>query len=43
MSGHANQHFIPRFLLEKWHTGRDNKLSAFHWAHGKLVSAPTEF
>jgi len=35
---HANQHFVPKFLLEQWHTPPDDKLTAFRWVHGHLVS-----
>lgn len=37
MSSHASQHYVPKFLLEQWHSGNDDKLSAFRWAHGKLT------
>lgn len=36
MSSHTAQHYVPRFLLEQWHTKPDNKLSVFRWAHGQL-------
>ena len=35
---HANQHYVPRFLLEPWHTPPDYKLTAFRWADGHLVN-----
>lgn len=38
MASHAEHHFVPRFLLEHWHTPPDDKLSSFRWAGGKLVS-----
>ena len=36
MATHVQQHYVPKFLLEQWHTGPDSKLTAFRWAHGKL-------
>lgn len=34
---HANQHFVPTFLLRGWHSGSDLKLSHFEWLmRGKL-------
>lgn len=38
MASHAEQHFVPRFLLEQWHTPPDEKLTYFRWTHGRLVS-----
>ncbi len=38
MGSHAEHHFVPRFLLEQWHTPPDGKLSSFRWAGTKLVS-----
>lgn len=38
MASHAEQHFVPSFLLEQWHTPPDQKLSSFRWAGAKLVS-----
>lgn len=35
---HANQHYVPRFLLEQWHTPPDDKLTAFRWADGHLIN-----
>jgi len=34
---HESQHFVPRFLLEKWHTPPDDKLTAFRRANCGLV------
>ena len=39
MSGHADQHIVPQFLLKHWHRGADERLSAFRWADGKLRSS----
>jgi hypothetical protein len=33
---HDKHHFIPKFLLQKWQTGADDKLTSFRWAHGRL-------
>lgn len=38
MASHAEHHFVPRFLLEKWHTAPDEKLTSFRWANGQLTS-----
>jgi hypothetical protein len=38
MPTHAEHHFVPRFLLEQWHTPPDSKLSSFRWAGTNLVS-----
>lgn len=38
MATHAEQHFVPRFLLERWHTGDDAKLTSFRWADDSIVS-----
>lgn len=35
---HANQHYVPRFLLEQWHTPPDNKLTAFRWTDKHLLN-----
>jgi len=37
MSTHRAHHFVPKFLLERWHSGGDDKLSAFHWENGRLL------
>jgi len=37
MATHQQQHYVPRFLLDQWHTPPDNKLTSFRWAHGKLT------
>lgn len=37
MPSYANQHYVPKFLLERWHGGADEKLTAFRWAHGALT------
>jgi hypothetical protein len=37
MPTHSLHHYVPKFLLEQWHTGADDKLSVFRWAHGKLT------
>jgi hypothetical protein len=36
MATHVRQHYVPRFLLEQWHSGADNKLTQFHWLRGQL-------
>lgn len=33
---HANQHFVPEFVLREWHTGPDARLSVFRWVHDGL-------
>jgi hypothetical protein len=33
---HDKHHFIPKFLLQKWQTGADDKLTFFRWSHGQL-------
>lgn len=38
MAEYTKHHYVPRFLLERWHSGADEKLTAFHWARGKLLS-----
>ena len=38
MATHAEHHFVPRFLLEQWHTPPDTRLSSFRWAGTNLVS-----
>lgn len=37
MPAHSFHHYVPKFLLEQWHTDADDKLSVFRWAHGKLA------
>ena len=37
MASHVEHHFVPRFLLEQWHTPPDQKLSSFRWANGDLI------
>ena len=37
MPTHSVHHYVPKFLLERWHTGADERLSVFRWAHGKLT------
>jgi hypothetical protein len=34
---YVNQHFVPRFLLAQWESGKDNKLSVFRWENDQLV------
>ena len=29
-------HYVPKFILEQWHTPPDDRLSTFHWEHGAL-------
>jgi hypothetical protein len=36
---HSNHHFIPDFLLKQWHSGADQRLTAFAWKHGKLTAS----
>jgi len=36
MATHVEQHYVPRFLLEQWHSGADQKLCSMRWAHKKL-------
>jgi hypothetical protein len=36
MATHVQQHYVPKFLLERWHSGSDGKLTALRWAHGRL-------
>lgn len=38
MPAHAQQHYVPKFLLEQWHSGTDDKLTAFRWTHGNLTN-----
>lgn len=38
MATHIEQHYVPRFLLEQWHTSPDDKLTSFRWEHGQLIS-----
>jgi len=38
MATHVYHHFVPRFLLEKWHTSPDEKLTSFRWENGRLVN-----
>lgn len=38
MAEYAEHHYVPRFLLEGWHSGSDDKLTAFRWAHGRLAN-----
>src|SRR4051794_10095323 len=37
MASHDAHHFVPGFILREWQTPPDDKLSAFHWIHGKLL------
>lgn len=37
MATHVEHHYVPRFLLEQWHTAPDDKLTSFRWADGQLV------
>ena len=37
MGAHDTHHYIPRFLLQNWHTSEDQKLSCFRWGNGKLI------
>jgi len=36
MATHVQQHYVPRFLLERWHSGPDGKLTQFQWLRGAL-------
>lgn len=38
MATHVEHHYVPRFLLEQWHTKPDDKLTCFKWAHGRMVN-----
>ncbi len=38
MPTHIEHHFVPRFLLEQWHTPPDDKLTTFRWANSQLVT-----
>lgn len=37
MFSHFNHHFVPRFLLQEWHTEPDDKLSCFRWESGRFL------
>src|ERR1700720_789897 len=37
MAAHDSHHYVPRFLLQGWHTPPDDKLSAFSWVNGRLL------
>jgi hypothetical protein len=34
---HANQHYVPAFLLRQWQTPPDSKLTVMRWANGQLL------
>lgn len=36
---HANQHYVPAFLLRQWQTPPDSKLTAMRWANGQLLQS----
>ena len=38
MATHIEHHYVPRFLLEQWHTPPDDKLTSFRRVHGQLIS-----
>ncbi|WP_186209382.1 DUF4238 domain-containing protein [Burkholderia gladioli] len=37
MSTHNEHHYIPKFLLERWHSGDDKKLSHMRWNRGEIT------
>lgn len=37
MAAHDSHHYVPRFLLQGWHTPPDDKLSTFSWVNGRLL------
>jgi Protein of unknown function (DUF4238) len=37
MPSHEKHHFVPRFLLQEWHTGPDDKLSCFRWESSRFL------
>ncbi|HDR9260276.1 TPA: DUF4238 domain-containing protein [Burkholderia vietnamiensis] len=37
MSAHNEHHYIPKFLLEGWHSGDDKKLSHMRWNRGEII------
>ena len=36
---HANQHYVPAFLLRQWQTPPDSKLTVMRWANGQLLQS----
>ena len=37
MGTHNLHHYVPVFLLKKWQSSADRKLSCFHWVQGRLL------
>lgn len=37
MKTHNEHHYIPRFMLESWHSGEDKKLSQMRWIRGQMT------
>ncbi len=37
--GYAEQHYVPRFLLEDWQSAPDKKLTSMRWDRGKIVAS----
>lgn len=38
MTTYKQHHYVPRFLLEHWHSYPDGKLTQFRWAHGRMAA-----
>lgn len=36
MATHVQQHYVPGFLLKRWHLGSDKRLTHFQWLRDKL-------
>ena len=37
MNTHNEHHYIPKFLLNGWHSGEDEKLSQMRWIRGQMT------
>jgi hypothetical protein len=37
MADHVNQHFVPRFLLARWESSPDQKLTSYRWEGERLI------